>query len=401
MTVSNAGKLRVMFLLGMTFCAYCFADTFTHLTTGEILHGYATSRLTEAAKRIVYTREKEEIELNLAEWDIVSNSRGRNNKVIVLTIEEGLSLLIETQALERALVEAADEGPLFILLEIDTPGGRVDLAQRICAAITKLSNCKVVVFVKGGKHGGAVSAGAALAFAGDKIYMSENTVIGAAKVFAVSKSGTEELNKVYGQAVGEKISAIWQAYLASLAEHNDRSGLLARAMIDSDIEVVEVVDAFGKGRRRFADPVYIKAEERIVRTWSRKGELLALTAAEAVESGIADGLVKSRIEVLRDMKAAGAEIIINDSIQKAGKEFKLARRKLESLSNSIDLKNKHLARQKERSRALGILRGFIRDYKEMIKLARRYPDLEMNIAAMEAELNSAEALYKAEKMRKY
>ena len=184
------GRRIILCFFLMVVCSYCAADTFTHLTSGEILHGYATSRVAEGGKRIVYTRETEEIELNLAEWDIVSNSRGRGNKVIVLTIEGDLSLLIETQALERSLVEAADEGPLFILLEMDTPGGRVDLAQRICAAITKLSNCKVVVFVKGGRHGGAISAGAALAFAGDKIYMSENTGIGAAKAFAVSKSGT-------------------------------------------------------------------------------------------------------------------------------------------------------------------------------------------------------------------
>ena len=283
---------------------------------------------------------------------------------------------------------------------MDTPGGRVDLAQRICAAITSLRNCKVVAFVKGGEHKGAISAGAAVAFSCDKIYMAQNTVIGGAMALVVSKNGPEDVKKVYGEAVGEKISAIWRAYLASLAEHNGRSGLLARAMVDSDIEVVEVVGDFGIGQRRFADPVYLKAEEKIVRAWSKKGELLVLTSLEAVDSGMADGIAKSREDVLRDMGVRGADVVVNDSIQKAGKEFKLAKRKLENLSRSIDFKNKQLEKQRDRVRALGILRDFIGDYKMMIKLVRYYPDLNMSIAAMEAELNSAEALYREAKMQK-
>ncbi len=52
---------------------------------------------------------------------------------------------------------------MLILVEIDTPGGRVDLAQRMCAAITKNADCDVIAFVKGGQYGGAISAGAAVA----------------------------------------------------------------------------------------------------------------------------------------------------------------------------------------------------------------------------------------------
>jgi membrane-bound serine protease (ClpP class) len=112
----------------------------------------------------------------LAQWQIVTDRLGRNNKVIVLTIEDEIGLEIETQALEREVAKLSNEGPLFILFEIDTPGGRGDLTQRICGAITQLKSCPTVAFVKGGKYGGALSAGAAVALACDKIYMADNTV---------------------------------------------------------------------------------------------------------------------------------------------------------------------------------------------------------------------------------
>jgi membrane-bound ClpP family serine protease len=100
-----------------------------------------------------------------AEKQIEADANTANKKVIVFELDESFMLDIETAAFEQAIRNAAKRKPEFILVEIDTPGGRTDFAQRICAAITSTTSCPVVAFVKGGKYGGAISAGAAVAFA--------------------------------------------------------------------------------------------------------------------------------------------------------------------------------------------------------------------------------------------
>ena len=127
----------------------------------------------------VFTQEKGLLKLDPKEWEIKRDNLGRNNKVIVVPVDDAIQYEIETDAFEKAIAESSQEGPLFILVEIDTPGGRIDLAHRMCTAIID-ADCNVIAFVKGGKNGGAISAGAAVALSCSKIYMTDNTVIGAA-----------------------------------------------------------------------------------------------------------------------------------------------------------------------------------------------------------------------------
>ena len=111
MEVSRMKKIQVkilaVFLARLAFSSTCFADTFTHRQTGEALHGYATSR-TEGGKTFVHTQQKGEVKLNLAEWKITADRLGRNNRVIILTIDDAIKFEIETEALEQAITKAAD-----------------------------------------------------------------------------------------------------------------------------------------------------------------------------------------------------------------------------------------------------------------------------------------------------
>lgn len=393
----------VLFAVIACFCLSCFADTFKHRLSGEVLHGYATS-LTEGGQTVVHTDEKGRAKLNLAKWEVSPDRLGRNNTVIVFAVDGDIMYEIETVAFEQAVVAAADDGPSFILLEIDTPGGRTDLVQRICAAVTGLGNCQVIAFAKSGEHGGAISAGAAAALACDKIYMASNTSIGAATVIAISEKGPEDISTKYGDAVGEKFSSAWQAYLASLAEQNRRPGLLARAMINKDIEVIEVSEAQPvlrkddktaeqTGRRLFIEPFNKRPGQRLVRTWSRKGSLLTLTAAEAVKCGIADGVVNSRYELFRKLDAADAEVVINDDVQKARTELERARGQLNRIRKSIDLKVKQSKHPQPVRKVLKILRSAKSEFKTLIKMAKKYPDLNLDVQALEDELNSIQAEY--------
>ncbi len=392
--VGRMKKLQVKILAAslvlLAFSLACFADTFTHRKTGEVLHGYIVGQ-TEDGKAIVSTKEKGRVRLNLAQWQIVTDRLGRNNKVIILTIDDEIELEIETQALEREIVKISNEGPLLILFEIDTPGGRGDLTRRICGAITQVRNCPIVAFVKGGKYGGALSAGAAIALACDKIYMADNTVIGAATGITISENGRpESFKKAFGEDVAEKFISAWRAYFASLAEQNHRPGLLARAMVDRDIEVVEVSEA---DKRFFVDPINKGPQQKLVHTWSKKGSLLTLTAAEAVECMIADKVINSRQELLSELDVADAEIVINNEIQKARMELKRARGQLNRIRKSIDFKIEQSKYRHPRPKVLKILRSAKGEFQTLIKLAKKYPDLGLNIQTLEDELNSIEATY--------
>jgi len=397
MFVNKAGYFRVFLAIQLVSVSVCRADTFTNVKTSEVLHGYATGRL-EDANTIVHTLQKGDVGLNLADWEVTADSKGRNNKVIVLVLDRMIMYEIETAALEAALARAAAEGPLFILLELDTPGGRVDLAQRICAAIDPdLSGgkCRTVCFITGGKYGGAISAGAAVALACDNNFMAQNAVIGGAAMITLSpEDGPSDIKTAFGEEVGEKLSSIWQANLASLADKHGRPALLARAMVDRNIEVIEVID---RQKRLFIEPVNKTGGQKKVKTWTQKGSLLTLTAAEAVDCKIADAIVESRSDLLRRLGAGDAEIIVDNAIQLAGRELSRAELRVKRLRAKIDLDVKQLGRPLRRARGMSLVKRIRGSLRQLMTLARQYPDLQLDAEALEREYNSVEAFYQQHK----
>lgn len=399
MSVINFSRLQtaaiasvlLLFIWSMT----CRADTFTNRQNGEVLHGFATL-LVKDNKTIVRTQEKGLAEFNLIDWSVVSDRLGRNNRVIVIDLIGPIIHEIATAAFERAMEQAVHEGPLFILLQIDTPGGRTDYAQRICSAISNTANCPVVAYVKGCQFGGAVSAGVAVALACDKIYMANDTTIGAAATVTVSDTGQPQaLADTYGKDVAEKFSSAWRAYLASLAERNHRPSLLARAMVDKGTEVLEVIDS---DSRDFIDPGSKQPEQQVVKIWNKKGTLVTLTAREAVDCGIADKLAYSQQDVIRDLGAADAKIKTDNAIQDAAMELKRANGQLNRILKSIDLKIKQAKEPMPPPKALSILRAARSEFATLVKLAKKYPDLQLNVRALEEELNSVEANYQKLRM---
>jgi len=405
-------KLETAFTLALAsiilFAGVCLADTFTNRQTSEILHGYITSRSPGSAQSArrdnsspkaaeaddapisIFTQEKGLLKLNLKEWEIKRDNLGRNNKVIVVPVDEAIMCEIETDAFEKAIADSSQEGPLLILVEIDTPGGRVDLAQRMCTAITKGADCNVIAFVKGGKYGGAISAGAAVALSCNKIYMTDNTIIGAATLVTMPKDKDQLKDKKYEDVVNEKMSSAWRAYLASLAQQNDRPGLLARAMVDSSIEVIEVNQG---AKRLFIEPMNKKPDQQVARTWNKSGTLLTLTAKEAIECTIADGLVGSREQLLQQLQAGDANVVTDKKITNARKDLQIAQRKMDEALKSFDMKVKQSKYPQPAPKFLGMLRGARTDVENLKNLAKKYPDLHLDTDSIEEELNSINAAY--------
>jgi hypothetical protein len=123
-----------------------------------------------------------------------------------------------------------------------------------------------------------------------------------------------------------------------------------------------------------------------------------LTAAEAAKCKIADKVISSREELLRDLGAENAEIVINNDVQNARIELKRARGQLNRIGKSIDFKIKQSKNPQPVRKVLKILRSAKSEFKTLIKLAKKYPDLGLNIQVLEGELNSIEADYEKIKM---
>lgn len=156
------------------------------------------------------------------------------------TIELGLAPFVE-----RSVAEAADEGADAVVLDVDTPGGRVDAAQRISDAVSD-SGVPVYAYV----NRRALSAGALISLSADRIFMRPGSNIGAATPV------TGE-----GQPASEKMVSAMRSTMRSLAEARGLDPAVAEAMVDEDIEIEGVVEA---------------------------GKLLTLTSEEAVELGYAE-----------------------------------------------------------------------------------------------------------------
>jgi len=374
--------------------ASSFADTFSHNDKDIVYHGFATGQMNNGMN-VVVTKEKGHVEINLAEYKIEPNSTGRNSFISLLFISGEIDLEHETKAFEQAIVEEALKGPLLILIEVDTPGGRVDLAERICAAINDIKYCQTVAFIKGGEYGGAFSAGAAISLACDKIYMAPATSIGAATLITSGEGKVTDMKEAYGDTVGEKFNSAWRTFLASLAQKNNRSGALAKAMVDKDIVVLEVERG---GEALFIEPKEKLSADTPIRTVCSKGELLTLTTGNAVRCKIADGVADSKQALLVELGHGSVPIKENQGLIDAKEEFEKVVRKFDKLNEKLDLKFKELSAKAERgsltrNEALRDYEVIIKNGKYLLNLKRSYPDIPYEEHDILSFINSVKAEY--------
>jgi membrane-bound serine protease (ClpP class) len=164
----------------------------------------------------------------------------------------------------RSIREAEAEGARAVILDIETPGGRIDAAQQIVNAI-KEAKVPVYAFV----NRRAFSAGAMIALATDRIYMRPGSVIGAAT--PVDGGGTK---------APEKIVSAMRSEMRALAEARKLDPRIAEAMVDESIEIPGVVE---------------------------KGKLLTLTTDEAVRVGYAQP-VDSWTALMAELRSVGAPV---------------------------------------------------------------------------------------------
>ena len=134
----------------------------------------------------------------------------------------------------RGIEKAEAAGAEYIVFDIDTFGGRVDSALQIATLIGSARSATTIAFVPAAAEGTGVSwsAGALISFACNEIYMAPGTSIGAAAPVYQTQTGMEMADE-------KTVSAV-RTQMAALAEKNGYPKSVAFAMVDLDIELVEV-----------------------------------------------------------------------------------------------------------------------------------------------------------------
>ncbi|OGK86518.1 MAG: hypothetical protein A2050_08725, partial [Candidatus Rokubacteria bacterium GWA2_73_35] len=171
---------------------------------------------------------------------------------------------------ERVLEDAAVAGAAAVILEINTFGGRVDAAVVIRDSLLR-ARVRTVAFV----NKRAISAGALISLAAEKIAMADGGTIGAATPVEMGAPGGP------AQPVAEKTVSYVRKEFRATAESRRRPPLLAEAMVDADVEIPDVI---------------------------AKGKLLTLTTEEALTHKVADFRADSLEAVLEALDLGGADV---------------------------------------------------------------------------------------------
>jgi len=167
--------------------------------------------------------------------------------------------------------------PIFIILELDTPGGEVFAAQKISQALKEMDtqfNIPIVVYI----NNWAISAGAMLAYSCRFIVIAPDASMGAAEPVYAGEGGKME-------TASEKVNSAIRADFANRARFFNRNPLLAEAMVDKDLILV----------LRHGKITQLDTENQIQQTGidpdiviSPKGKLLTLDAEKMITYGVAD-----------------------------------------------------------------------------------------------------------------
>lgn len=157
---------------------------------------------------------------------------------------------------QRAMAEALEINADIILVEMNTYGGRVDMADSIRTCLLH-APMPVYVYIENN----AASAGALISIACDSIYMRSGSTIGAATV--VNQNA---------EAMPDKYQSYFRNKMRATAEANGRDPDIAEAMVDPDKYVPGVSDS---------------------------GKVVTFSVAEAIKNGFCEAMVGSSTEALK------------------------------------------------------------------------------------------------------
>lgn len=179
---------------------------------------------------------------------IEAPAKGTAKSVIVIPVRDGIDKPI-LYVLRRGLKEAIENKIDVVVIDMKTPGGRLDVTFDIMEALEKFPG-KRITFV----NDQAISAGAFISAITDDIWFAPRGKIGAAA--PVTGEG-----KDVDVTMKQKVVSFLKAEVRSVSEGKGYRGQVISAMIDADYE--------------------LKIGDEVLKP---KGELLTLTAKEAAKT---------------------------------------------------------------------------------------------------------------------
>jgi membrane-bound ClpP family serine protease len=221
-----------------------------------------------------------------------------------------ISGIIESHALVEALEKGLDEAKKkkagLIILRMNTPGGRVYVADKIIKGLEKVDWAPVVSYVSG-EDRRALSAGAYICLATQKIFMAPGSTLGAATPYT-RKGGTGSAQ------VDEKFASAFRARFRSLAQTHGYPAALAEAMVDGTTSVVQV---FVDGKpmlvtddeaKQLQDEHKSDGKFKRGKVVNKPGKLITLTSDEALEFKVCTAVAKDEKELLEKMGLAHYQV---------------------------------------------------------------------------------------------
>jgi membrane-bound ClpP family serine protease len=388
-------KFVIIAIMGLCCASFVSADTFTEKKTGKVYHGYAINKKINS-HTMVKTVEAGFVQLKLSTWEAAYDANGRENLVVVIPLDKEISFDAQVDATGKSLDLAVSKGPQFIIIEVDTAGGRMDISRQLAALISKADNfTPVYAYIKSENTKGAINAGIFPALACRKIYINPDACIG----------GTDEKNdpndnlrfeyvdvrKMFGDTVGEKFSSAIRAYAGTLAQQNEKPELIAMAMVDKNIDVIEV-DSSEKPLKIFVDTANKTDEQKQVKIWSDTGNLLLLDSAGAMETQLADGTADSIEDMIEQLTNKNIPVERIDTHLAIKKKLDAQTDKINEFVKKIEQLNKDLKTADSREKK-GITLQLIKQYNSVLGIARTTPELGLNISYMKMSVDGLQMDY--------
>lgn len=178
------------------------------------------------------------------------HARAANRGTLVVARIEGMIDLGLVPFVRRVLADAASEKASAVVFQINTFGGRVDAAVAIRDLLLG-SRVPTVAFVD--KR--AISAGALITLAAEKVVIANGGTIGAATPVQMGAPGEAP------KATDEKTVSYLRKEFRATADARKRPGLIAEAMVDADVVIPDIIE---------------------------KGKLLTFTTEDALKHKVAD-----------------------------------------------------------------------------------------------------------------
>ncbi len=181
---------------------------------------------------------------------------------------------VKVDWLAKAFAQAIGFDANYVVLDIDSPGGDIQEMAKIMELISKQDKVKVVAHVHK-----AMSAAAMIAMTCPTIIVDGRASIGAAVPWKVGPDGTP-------MEVEAKFISAYRALCKSAAEYAHHSPLLAQGMIDMNLALMI---SKREGGVEIIEGEIAPASDPRAKVLKKKGEIMCLSSAEAIESGLAVG----------------------------------------------------------------------------------------------------------------